>query len=151
MPHVRLGLATATALAALALVACGEDAEEKFRDDYRPLNQQIRKLDSDMRNALERVRRSSNAQIEKRFGAFAQTAGELQQQVDELEPPQDDAKDEQEDLTESLGDVQNALEDIERAADDNDPAAARTGAVQLVTSIGEMRSARTQLARAADL
>jgi hypothetical protein len=134
----------------LGLAACGGDDEEDFKDDYRPLNDQVAKLDSDLKRALTGVRSKSDLAIERQFGQFAQRAGDLQQEVDELEPPED-AKGEQADLTEALGDAQEALEDIERAADDNDAAAARTAAIQLVSSISEMRSARRKLATAADL
>jgi uncharacterized protein YukE len=147
---VKRRLATPVIALCLALAACGGDSEEDFKDEYRPLNDQVAKLDRDMRSALSGVRSKSDTAIEEQFGQFAKRAGDLQQEVDELEPP-DDARGEQSDLTDALGDVQEALEDIERAADENDAAAARSAAIQLVTSIGEMRSAREGLARAADL
>jgi uncharacterized protein YukE len=147
---VQRRLAIAALALCLGLAACGGDGGDDFKDDYRPLNDQVGKLDSDMRRALSRVRSRSDLQIEKQFGQFAQRAGDLQQEVDELEPP-DDAKGEQADLTEALGDVQEALEDIERAADDNDATAARSAAIQLVTSITEMRTARRKLATEAEL
>jgi DNA repair exonuclease SbcCD ATPase subunit len=147
---VQRKLAVSGVALCLALGACGGDGEDDFKDDYRPLNEQVGKLDRDLRNALNRVRSRSDLQLEKQFGQFAQRTGDLQQEVDELEPP-DDAKEELEDLTEALGDVQNALEDLERAADRGDLSTARSAAVQLVTSISRMQRARRELARAADI
>jgi len=133
----------------LAFGACG-NSEDDFREDYRPVDRQVAKLDDDLRRALGRVRTRSDLQLEKEFGQFAQRAGDLQQRVDELVPP-DDAKGEQEELTEALGNLQSSLEDLERAANRRDATAARSAAIQLVSSTSQMQTARRELARAAEL
>ena len=134
--------------AGLALAGCGEDKQETFRKEFRPLNLRILALGRDVGQAVTGASGKSDRQIEQQFGALAKRTGSLQKDVGELDPP-DDLSEDRQDLAEAMGDARTALSDIQRAAGDSDPRAARRATIQLVAASNSLRSERRNLARAA--
>jgi hypothetical protein len=129
------------------LVACGEDEEETFREEFRPLNDRIVELGGDVDKAVTGASGKSDQQIEQEFGRLARRTGAVRTDLGELEPP-DDLADDQQDLVEALGDARDALNEIEQAAGEGDPQAARRATIQLVAASSDVGSERRRLARA---
>jgi hypothetical protein len=141
-------LVLAAVLAVLpAVSACGEDEEEAFSKDFRPLNQRILDLGEQVGQAVNEASGKTDEQIEDEFGRLARRTGEVQKEVDSLEPP-DDLTATKEDLSEAMGDARKSLGDIAKAAAENDPQAARTATIELVSSSRELGDARRKLVRA---
>ena len=135
------------ALLALGLVACGESAEDKYKEDFPPLSRQLVQLGQDVGDSIEGASGSSDEQLADDFGNYAKELGDLQQEIDELEPPDDLAED-QDELVSAIGDVQGSLEDIAGAAEEGDPQAARQATVELIQGSAELRDARRRLSQA---
>lgn len=136
-------------LAALAIAACGESTEDKYKDDFPPIDSKIVALGADLRKTLREAGETSDAALAGEVGNYAKQVGDLQQQVDELEPP-DDLADDQDQLVSAMGDTQGALEDIAGAAEQGDANAARDATGQLLGSSARVADARQKLARAVD-
>jgi hypothetical protein len=130
-----------------AVSACGEDEQEAFSKDFRPLNKRIVDLGEQVATAVNEASKKTDQQIEDEFGRLAQRTGEVQQDVDELEPP-DNLKAAKKDLVEAMGDAQQSLRDIEKAAGDSDPQAARSATIELISSSRDLGDARSKLERA---
>ena len=133
--------------AALALAACGEDKEETFKKEFRPLNAKIVDLGRDVGAAVTGASGKSDRQIQQEFAGLARRTDSLRKQVNELEPPNELA-DRKRGLVEAMGDAHDALREIERAAGDSDPQAARRATIQLVAASDDLRTQRRSLARA---
>jgi methionyl-tRNA synthetase len=134
-------------ISVLALAACGESAEDKYKDDFPPVNRELVSLGNEVGESIQSAERSSDEQLADDFGNYAKRLGGIQQDLDELEPPDDLAED-QDQLVSAIGDVQGALDDIAGAAEQGDPGAARDATVQLIRGSQELRDARETLARA---
>ena len=130
-----------------ALAACGEDKEENFKKEFRPLNGKIVDLGRDVGAAVTGASGKADRQIKQEFGGLARRTETLRKQVDELEPP-DDVEDRKQGLVEAMGDARDALREIERAAGESDPPAARRATIKLVAASDDLRAQRRSLARA---
>jgi hypothetical protein len=133
-------------LVALALVACGESAEDEYKKDFPPLSQKLVSLGGEVGNTLQGAGESSAEQLADSFSRYAQELGDVQQDIDELEPPEDLAG-EQDELVSAIGDVQGSLEGIAEAANDGDAESARQATLELVQSSEELRRTRRTLTR----
>ena len=134
-------------LAALALAACGESAEEKYKDDFPPLSQKLVGLGQDVGQTIQDAGGSSNQQLAEDFARYAEQLGEVQQEIDDLEPPDDLAED-QDQLVSAIGDVQGALDNIAEAAEQGDAQSARQATLDLIQGSDDLRDSRRKLARA---
>jgi uncharacterized protein YukE len=137
-------LLVSTFAVVVAAAGCGGSSEQDYRDDVAPIREKVAKLNRDVLSAARQAPRQSDAQVEKRFGQLAQTAGDTQQDLDTLDPPED-LSDEQEALVEALGNSEDALNAIEKAAGENDVNAARRAAIQLDSSLRGMNGANRRL------
>ena len=135
-------------LAVLALVAvgCGESQEDKFKKDFRPINDRILELFDNVATTLQGVGSLTNNQIERQFGGFARRLGDLREQVDDLEPP-DDLERAKGNLVEAMRGAESPLSGIERAADKKNPRAAGRATRRLIFSLVALRRARRTLAK----
>jgi hypothetical protein len=143
---VRLAALLVLVLALLGLAACGDTAEDEYKDDFPPLSGRIGVLGDEVGEAIEQAAGSTDEELADDFGKFAKDLGDLQRELDELEPPEDLA-DEQDELVSAMGEVRGSLEDIAAAAEESDPKAARQATVELVQRSGDLRVARSTLAR----
>jgi TolA-binding protein len=135
--------ATAIALGA----GCGEDEQEAYAEDLRPLNRQIGSLGEYTGTAIEGAEERTDQQIERQFGQIADELRRLRGKLEDLEPP-DDLASLQNEVAEAMRAVENALRGIERAAGASDPDAARQSTIELVRSSEDLRGARRKLGRA---
>jgi hypothetical protein len=134
--------ATAIALGA----GCGEDEQETYAEDLRPLNRQIGSLGEYTGTAIEGAGSKTDAQIERQFDQIADELGRLRRKLQGLEPP-DDLAAIQDEVVEAMKATENALRGIEQAAAASDPGAARKATVELVRASEDLREARRRLAR----
>lgn len=134
-------------LAALALGACGESAEDKYKEDFPPLSQKLAGLGEDVGQSIQGASGSSDEQLADAFAGYAEKLGDVQQDIDELEPPEDLAG-EQDELVSAIGDVQGSLEGIAQAANEGDAQAARQATLELIQSSDALRRSRRALATA---
>jgi hypothetical protein len=143
----RAAAGIAVLFAVLIAAGCGESAEEKYRDDFAPLNDEIVSLGKRVGATIQEAGGRTDAQLADAFGDYARELDELRQQVEQLEPP-DDLADEQSALVEAMGEVQGSLAGIADAALSGDPEAARDATVELIPSSRRLSQAREALARA---
>ena len=145
---IRRAHAFAALLGVLAVAVgagCGEDEQEAFADDYRPLNRQITSLGEFTGNAVNTAERKTNAQIEDQFGQIAAELARLRGVLRELEPPEELA-DAHEETIAAMRAVEGSLRGIEESAAQDDPRAARRETIELVRTSEDLREARRRLA-----
>jgi hypothetical protein len=146
LPRVPLSLSLLLAVLALVVVGCGESKDEKFKKDFRPVNDRILELFEGVGTTLQGVGSLTNDQIEREFGRFAQDLGDLREDVDHLEPPED-LEGKKRNLLHAMRDTESPLRGIRRAADKRNPAAAGRATRRLIFALVELRRARRSLAK----
>jgi hypothetical protein len=145
----RRWLALILLLPALGLVAtgCGEDRKESFKKDFKPLNDRILALGTDLAAALRGAPRQRDEQLQAGFAKLADRAESIRESLSDLKPP-DDLKSSTEKLKASFGKVTGDIRRIEQSARAHSASQARSAARALVLDATKVRDPRRALARA---
>ena len=143
----RLAILLAVLTLAVSLAACGESETDKYVDDYKPLNDKLLAIGSDLGNAVDDVESKSDAALAKQFSALATRLESLNDEIAALDTPAE-LKDEAKALNEALDSTTGDVKDIAKAAEKNDPQAAASATVQLSTDAQEVNTAQNKLAKA---
>ena len=132
---------------AVPLAACGESETDKYVDEYKPLNDKLLKIGSDLGTAIDGVESKSDAALAKQFTALASRLEDVNKEIAALDTPAD-LKDESKALNEALETTTGDVEDIAEAAQENNAQAAAAATLQLSTSAQEVNAAQNKLAKA---
>ncbi len=135
------------ALPAAVLAGCGKSAEDKFADDYKPVNARLLGLGDSLGKSINGARGKSDKQVYAEFGALSRRFGALRKDVAGLDPPDQRAGDTKE-LNAALGAVQTDVSSIAAAGKSGDPGAARRSAQKLAGDSQRVNTAQNALAKA---
>jgi hypothetical protein len=148
----RTRLAAMLSLACLAsgtVIACGEDENNDFKEDYNAAVKPLSELNADIGSSITGAAGKSNDAIAKEFQRLATKAQQTRDNLAELEPPED-AKGSFDELLSSLQQGTDDLRAVATAAKKGDPAAARQASEDLIASGQEIQKAETALQNAVD-
>jgi hypothetical protein len=132
-------------LVVLALAACGESAEDEYKDGFRPINRQLLLLGQEVGDGLRGAGEMEDLALADEFEGYARRLGELRRRLEALEAPGSIERDHERLLTAS-GQVRTALSEVAVAAKRSDAAAARDAAIRLVQGSERLAEARRTLA-----
>jgi hypothetical protein len=132
----------------LALAGCGTSTEDRYREDFPPINRELAAFGQDVAAGLRAAGESDDQALAREFGAFGRRLGELRDRLDDLDPPGSVEQD-HERLTRAATATERALGEVAFAARAGDPAAAATAAAKLVRSGQALDSARRNVAKSA--
>jgi hypothetical protein len=130
-------------LLCVALTACGKSTEEKYKDDFPPIDRSLIVLGEDVGEGL---RDADDPHLAEQFAGYARRLGSLRQRLDGLEAPDPVAKDHAA-LLAAMAVVRRALADVTAAARRGDAAAAGDAATRLVRGGARLDEVRADLAR----
>ena len=134
-------------LAALLLAACGDSADDEYRDELPRIDRRLAALARDVGNGLRSAGEVDDSALAGEFGGYARRLGRLRERLDQLDAPDRLAMDHAK-LLAAMAAVSGALADVESAARRSDATAARAAAVRLVRGGERLDQARRELARA---
>jgi hypothetical protein len=129
----------------LALAACGKSAQDRYRDDFPPIDRDLTALGADVEAGLRSAGQLEDQALARRFAGYARRLDDLRDRLDQLDPPSSLA-DSHRQLTVAATSTERALADIVSAARAGDAAAARVAATRLVRSGQVLESARRKIA-----
>jgi hypothetical protein len=115
----------------LVVAGCGDSDEEKFRDAYDPVDEQLSDLGEEVQDALQAAEKKSDEELAQQFEGFADDLADIEADIERLDPPSD-VEDDVTKLERAIDDVEGSLRDIAAAGRENDPAAARTATLELI-------------------
>jgi hypothetical protein len=130
-------------LLCLALTACEKSADEKYKEEFPPIDRGLVALGDDVGEGL---RSANDATLAQRFAVYARRLGRLRDRLDDLEPPGALESDHQRVLA-AIGAVRGELADVAAAARRGDAGAAGAAATQVVRGGARLDQARARLAR----
>jgi hypothetical protein len=130
-------------LLCLLLTACGKSTEEKYREEFPPIDRGLVALGDDVGEGL---RTADDATLAERFAGYARRLGRLRDRLEELEPP-GEVKSEHQRLLAAIAAVRVELEGVAEAAQGGDAGAAGAAATRLVREGARLDQARARLAR----
>jgi hypothetical protein len=133
-------------LLALLGSGCGESKEQKFKEDFKPVNAKIVSLGREVGAGVASASEKDDKQIASQFRGFATRLGKITDELKDLDPP-DDLKKDRDSLANAMSDAETALRGIEVAAKEKNSRAARSATLQLVPASERLRVARLRLAR----
>jgi len=142
-----VALVVGALVAALLFAACGESADDEYRDELPRIDRRLVVLASDVGEGLRGAGEVDDSRLAAEFGDYARRLGRLRAGLDELDPP-DRLATEHAELLAAMGAVRGALADVGDAATRSDATAARAAAVRLVRGGERLDRARRDLARA---
>jgi hypothetical protein len=130
-------------LLCLALTACEKSTDEKYEEEFPPIDRGLVALGDDVGEGL---RSADDATLAQRFAGYGRRLGRLRARLRELEPPGGLESDHRRVLAASAA-VRGELADLEEAARRGDAAAAGAAATRLVRDGARLDQARERLAR----
>jgi hypothetical protein len=130
-------------LLCLALTACEQSGDERYKEDYPPIDRGLVALGDDVGEGL---RGADDATLAQRFAGYARRLQRLRDQLDELEPP-GGVKSEHQRLLAAIGAVRGELAEVAEAARRGDAGAAGAAATRLVRDGARLDQERDRLAR----
>ena len=133
----------AVLLLCVALTACEESADEKYKEEFPPIDRGLVALAHDVGEGL---RSADDATLAQRFAGYARRLARLRDGLEELEPPGGVESDHQR-LLAAIGAVRVELAGVAEAARAGDAGAAGTAATRLVREGARLDQARARLAR----
>ena len=132
----------------LALAGCGKSADDRYREDFPPIDRDLAALASDVEAGLRGAGSADDRALAREFGGYARRLGELRDRLDELDPPgavkSDNAR-----LVAAAAATDRALADVAGAARAGDAGAAGAAATRLVRSGQDLDAARSKVANSA--
>jgi hypothetical protein len=128
-------------------VGCGESEEDKFADDYKPLNDALLEEGDDLASVIRRARSLSTQRFLSDFGDVVDRIEQTNRDLKELDPPEDLQTDLSE-LTGSLDDALRSAEAVETAVREDDVRAARSSTVDMLRNAADVNKAQNALAEA---
>jgi hypothetical protein len=147
VPRRRLASAALLGAFAIALGAgCGEDQQQTYADDYRPLSRELVALGEQVGRSIQGADGKTDEQLEREFDGLADQLGRLRRELAGFEPP-DELAATHDELVEAMRAAENSLRGIENAAAASDPDAARRSTIELVRASEDLRDARRELSR----
>ena len=132
----------------LALAACGKSAEDKYRDDFPPIDRDLAALGADVGAGLRAASGEGNEALARRFSGYARRLSGLRDRLDDLDPPGSVERDHPR-LVAAATATDRALADVAAAARAGDAAAAGAAATRLVRNGQELDLARRKVANSA--
>jgi hypothetical protein len=143
---VLVGLA-ALALAGSAATGCGQSEEDKYVEDYKPLNDRLLRVGVAIGAAPLEAGEQTNDQPAQRFSKYAADLDAVKKDIADLDTPSD-LEDESLALTSSLEVVVEDLKKVASAAESGDKAAAAAATRALARDAARVNFAQNKLARA---
>ena len=132
----------------LALAGCGKSTEDRYREDFPPLDRDLAALGRDVAAGLRTAGGADNEALAREFSRYARRLGELRDRLDELDPPGSLEAD-HERLKGAATATERALGEVASAARAGDAEAAGAAATRLVRSGQALDSARRNVAKSA--
>lgn len=134
-------------VAAIVLAGCGKSQEEKYADDFKPVNDRLLKLGERIGTRLGDASKQTNATLARQFSGFASDLEKVNGEIGALDPPKN-LRDESRALRGRIEVVVGDLEDIAEAARSGDPKAARRAALSFGRHSPPLNQAQNRLAKA---
>jgi hypothetical protein len=147
--HILVLLAACLLAACLlaSLVGCGQSEKDKYIDAYKPVNDRLLKVGTDIGTAVQSASTASDAGLAKKFDGLASRLETVKKDVDGLDTPAD-LKDESKALSATLAATTTDLRDISTAAKEKDGQGAATATLQLSKNAQTVNTAQNKLAKA---
>lgn len=151
VPGSRLLVILVALLTAGALLAgCGDDEKESapadFSTEFKTINDEILDLGEEVGQAVSNAANSTDAELARQFGRFADELEVQRKALEELDPPPESQKP----TTTLLAAMERVIGDlraISEAAGNNNPAGAQAATRALVRNSPALRDARRTIAR----
>jgi hypothetical protein len=132
----------------LVLAGCGKSADDRYREDFPPINRDLGALGRDVAAGLRGAGGLDDRAIARRFGGYARRLGELRDRLDDLDPPSS-VEAEHERLADAARATERALDEVASAARAGEAEAAGAAATRVVRSGQALDSARRNVAKSA--
>ena len=114
----------ALALAGSAAAGCGQSEEDKYVEDYKPLNDRLLRIGVAIGAAPLEAGEQTNEQLAQRFNKYAADLDAVKKDIADLDTPSD-LEDESLALTSSIEVVVEDLKKVASAAESGDKARSR--------------------------
>jgi hypothetical protein len=132
----------------LALAGCGKSTEDRYREDFPPLNRDLAALGHDVAAGVKSAGGLDDRALAREFSGWARRLSQLRDRLDELDPPGSLEQD-HERLTRAATATERALGEVASAARAGDAAAAGAAATRVVRTGQDLDSARRNVAKSA--